>query len=178
MTVTKKMLTKLTLKGIGCNPSKAKAENKEITLARIYGVAGGVITKEGVNGFVSGVTGTFEAIRADDPDTRYQSGVLYLPVGIIDMLIDAVDTGEVDKNNRPIYGSVKFALELSAMPATNPIGYSYSATPLFDAEENDPLAEIRAIAFDGLKALPAPEAEEAGADAPAPAGAKGGKGKK
>lgn len=154
------IITKMTVKGVGANPAKAKADNQKTPLCRIYGTASGVVHKVDNRGEpITGITGNFEGVNLETGEV-YKSGVLYLPGGIHEMLLNAVDQGEDDDKGKPVYNSVNFAFDISAVPATNPIGYSYEASQLIEATTADPMAEIRG-ALPDLPALPAPKKEEA-----------------
>jgi len=151
-----KILTKMSIKTLGANPARAKTENKSVDLVRIYGIATGLAFKaDPKTGDIQvAVTGNFEGVNLESNET-FRAGVLWLPGGIQELLIGAVDTGTKDANGKPVYNDVKFGFTIAAVPATNPIGYSYSAEQLIDAEKNDPLADLRSA----LPALPAPAAE-------------------
>lgn len=137
------IISKLSVKTMGCNPALGK--EGRVHIARIFGVASGIKTAKGQNGDpVMGLTGDFRGQRPDKPGDTWQSGVLYLPSGINELVLDAVDTGEVDKNDKPIYAEVQFAFDIFAKPASNPAGYQYEASPVIDAKETDKMAELAA----------------------------------
>lgn len=154
------ILTKMSIATIGANPSAVKTEEFQksgatsLPIVRIYGIATGLIFKADpkTGDIQTAVSGNFEAVNLANGET-YRAGVLWLPSGIQELLINAVDTGAVDKNDKPVYNDVKFGFQINAMPAKNPIGYSYSAEQLIDASQSDPLADLRAE----LPALPAPK---------------------
>lgn len=148
-----KIVTKMSVKTLGANPARAKTDNKSVDLVRIYGIASGLAFKADpkTGDIQTAVTGSFEGVNLETGEV-YSSGVLWLPGGIQELLVNAVDTGETDKNDKPVYNSVKFGFTISSVPATNPIGYSYTAEQLIDAAKNDPLADLRSE----MPALPAP----------------------
>jgi len=159
------ILTKMSIKSLNADPSEVKAKNDDGTakytsldLVRIYGIATGLVFKEDPKtGDVQvAVSGNFEALNIKSGKI-FRAGVLWLPGGIQELLIGAVDTGEKDANGKPQYNSVKFGFTIASVPAANPIGYSYTATQLIDAAQNDPLADLRS----SLPALPAPAADAA-----------------
>jgi len=158
-----KILTKMSLATLGANPSRVKeqkdgkAVHSSLDLVRIYGIASGLVFKtDPKTGDIQvAVSGNFEAVNLENNET-YRAGVLWLPSGIQELLINSVDTGEKDGNGKPVYQDVKFGFTIAAVPASNPIGYSYTAEQLIDAQQNDPLAELRT----SLPALPAPAAKE------------------
>jgi len=159
-----KILTKMSIATIGANPSVVKTEEfvksgaSSHPIARIYGIATGLVFKvDPKTGDVqTAVSGNFEAANLATGEV-FRAGVLWLPSGIQELLINAVDTGAVDANGKPVYNDVKFGFQINAHPAKNPIGYSYSAEQLIDATQNDPLADLRAE----LPALEAPKADAA-----------------
>lgn len=145
------IVSKLTVKTMGCTPKDGS--DGKVLIARVYGHANGIKPAEGKDGdILYGLTGEFRGVNLKDPDTLYQSGVMFLPGGVNEMLVAAVDTGEVDAKDKPIYADVKFAIDIYTKPAGNPAGYQYEAVPLIDAKENDLMAELA----DSLPALPAP----------------------
>jgi hypothetical protein len=135
------IVSKMSIKTIGCNPRAAAAmehgKGNFIALCRIYGMATG---SKAIEDSTSGVihqplTGNFEA-QNFQTNKIIRSGILYLPKGIHDMILEAV--GQLKPKE-----SVNFALELRAVPASNPIGYSYEAIPLIKPVEVDPLEAMR-----------------------------------
>lgn len=127
-------LTKLTLKAIGCNPRRAATEVKKVPLAHIFGIATGTKVKTDTKGdSFEAIEGNFEAVNLAT-GAVYRSGLLFLPGGIHETV-----TKQLQEPGR----SVQFALEISAIPASNPIGYSYSAKSLIKEEGADPLAAMR-----------------------------------
>ena len=139
-------LTKLTLKAIGCNPRIAATEGKKVPLARIYGIATGIKTKIDPKGDTfEAIEGSFEAVNLKTGEV-YRSGLLFLPGGIHETL-----TGSLKKGGEGT--TIRFGLEVSAIPASNPIGYSYSAKSLIPDAGDDLLADMRKSAM----SLPAPK---------------------
>lgn len=143
------IISKISVKTIGCNPSAAKSEGKDVQLAKVYGVARGTINKVDQRGDpVVGLTGEFEAVNLGTGEV-FRSGVLYLPSGIHEMVANSVKEGDTE-----------FALGIVASPASNPIGYSYKAVPLLEPAANDPMAALRnkiAGKDFGAPQLPAPD---------------------
>lgn len=155
------LVTKMSVKTIGANPSRAKTENRKVPLGRFYGVARGIIMKVDNRGEpITGLTGDFYGVNIDTGE-KYQSGVLYLPGGIHEMLVNGVDQGETNDKGKPVYTPVEFGFDVWATPASNPIGYSYEATPLLEARVSDPIADLEEKFADLPKALPAPKEEKA-----------------
>ena len=131
------ILTKMTVSTMSCNPGEAKAKNEKVLVARITGTASGIKAAVGKDGDpVTGLTGEFYG-AAMQSGKVFQSGVLYLPSGIAELLISAVEgDGELGADKRPIYNQVEFAFDIFAVPAKNPIGYSYEAKSLIQARAN------------------------------------------
>ena len=145
------LVSKLSIKTMGCKPERAKSEDKSIPLYRVIGIATGVKQVKDVRGeMIFGATGNFEGVNLETGEV-YQSGVLYLPGGAHELLISALQSEDAE--------SVEFALEVSAEPAKNPIGYSYKARMLEKPKMADPLIELRKH-LAGVKALPAPKARK------------------
>lgn len=128
------ILTKMTLKGMGCRPQRAAAEEKRVPLARIYGYASGIKAKEDASGNIhQAIVGQFEGINLETGEV-YRSGILFLPAGIHDLL--AKPASEQGAN-------VQFGLEIHSIPATNAIGYSYMAKSLLPVTGKDLLTDLR-----------------------------------
>lgn len=158
-----KILTKMSLATLGANPSRVKNEKDakgapvtSLDLVRIYGIASSLVFKtDPKTGDIQvAVAGNFEGVNLQSGEV-YRAGVLWLPGGIQELLINSVDTGAKDGNGKPVYQDVKFGFTIAAVPASNPIGYSYTAEQLIDAQQNDPLAELRS-SLPEMPALPAP----------------------
>ena len=140
-------LTKLTLKGMGCNPRVAATEEKKVPLARIYGVATGIKVKVDPKGDnFEAIEGSFEGVNLKTGEV-YRSGLLFLPGGIHETL-----SGSLKKGGEGT--TIRFGLEVSSIPASNPTGYSYSAKSLIPDAGGDLLADMRT----SIMGLPAPKA--------------------
>lgn len=159
-----KMVSKLSAKNGGVSPKKIAVlpeSQKHLKLCTIVGIADGVKRVEDpVHGKVYfALRGRFEAVNAEDGE-KTRSGVLYLPGGIHETYQAAVENLEEGE-------SIRFAIELRAVRAANPAGYSYEAVDLLPVKEVDPLDDIMA-AVSSAKQL----ASGATNLAPAPAQAK------
>lgn len=136
-----RMVGKLTIKATGANPKKVHAlpeGQNSLTLCRIFGMADGIKQKEDPN---SGkvffpLVGRFVGITPDGNETR--SGLLYLPTGIHETYEAAVR----ELNEKDEGGVIKFAIEIRAVKASNPAGYSYEAVDLMPVRSADPLLEF------------------------------------
>lgn len=135
---TPSLISKISMRTIKTRPAALAVEGKSTPLAIIVGKATGVkqiVDKERGDVYES-LTGMFEANNLESGEV-FQSGVLYLPQGIHDMVDSAVrqlkDGGQ----------SVDFALEVKVVSASNKSGYSYEAVNLIPAKVVDPLQSLR-----------------------------------
>lgn len=150
------IISKMSVKTVKANPKVASAApdgSKPFPLCQIYGQANGTknVEDRGSGEFHESLIGNFEARNLQD-GTMYSSGVLYLPKGIHESIVSAVKklTNDTD--------SISFALEIYAVKASNPIGYSYEAKSLMKPVGIDPLEAIRQAlppVVEVAKALPA-----------------------
>jgi len=109
---------------------------------------------------VDAILGMFEGRRAvalpnDDMSetVAIRSGVLYLPSGIADMIVEPLRADDETV--------IEFALKISTRKASNPAGYEYVVQELYQPQGvADPLQELRELSVADLsrKALPAPVA--------------------
>lgn len=149
-----KILPKMSVKTLGANPKKAAAgDNLRIPLIRVLGVASGIKAATDARGDpVFGLTGQFEGTNIETGETA-QSGVLYLPGGIQELLQGPLETAIADDKN----ARIQFAYDIFAVSASNPAGYSFEAENLIEVEREDPFAAMRAeLATKSLPKLPAP----------------------
>jgi len=134
------MVSKMSVKGIGCKPFGAPLSDPK-KLCAIMGKATGIKCGENANGNVwSALTDSF---RGEDLVTGgvFRSGKLFLPSGIHEVVESAV------RNLPEGGGVVKFAMLIQSVEAKNPIGYSYQAINLMPIEsETDELADVIALA--------------------------------
>ncbi len=134
-----KMVAKLSTKNAGISPKKIHGLDDKLDtlkLCTIVGIADGIKQVEDpVHGKVFyPLTGRFEGINPEN-GTKTRSGVLYLPTGIHETYEAAVRKLEEGD-------SIRFAIEIRAVRAENPAGYSYEAVDLLPMQEVDPLSEI------------------------------------
>ena len=160
-----KMVGKLTVKNGGVNPKKIAVLDEKKTflpLCKIFGLADGVKQKDDP---ISGKTffpliGRFQAVNCESGEIT-RSGVLYLPTGIHETYEAAVRKLEEGD-------TLQFAVELRAVRASNPVGYSYEAKDLMPPSSNDPLNNFAEEVTKGKliaqtpaqKELPAPKPVE------------------
>lgn len=161
------IVAKLSTSTLGLKGQKAVANEGPTPLGRVWGIASGVkVTEDKRTGdFHQALTGTFAGVNYDAQGEEYRSGVLYLPKGVMELALAAVDSGEVTDTGKPIYNEIKFAFELIAVPSSAPIGYSWQAKQLVESASADPLSELASAmpALPGATAAPAiegPKGEE------------------
>lgn len=148
------VLTKMSVKTLKCTPALAGIEKRQVPMARIIGTARGIKEAVGNDGSaVFGMTGNFHGVNIA---TGFEavSGVLYLPGGIAEMVLEPLDAA-LDKDKT---SSISFAFDIFAEPSDNKAGYSYSAQNLMAATQIDPFAEIKsAISSFEVPKLQAPK---------------------
>ena len=140
--MSESLIGKITMRTIGLTPAKHIAADGKVTpIAQIYGIAQKIqIVEDKVRGdSFESIRGQFEAVNLETGEF-YQSGTLYLPSGIHDLVASAVKG--LDPEDRK--AAIRFKLEIGVVKATNPAGYSYEARNLVSASEVDPLADLRA----------------------------------
>ena len=139
-----KLISKITPKTIKTKPGLAKVEEREVACAQIFGIATGTKIKTMPNGdSFTAIVGTFEAVNLHNGEV-FRSGEMFLPGGIHETIEEPLKSGD-DL-------SIRFAFELYAVPADNPIGYSWEAKVLNRPAEHDALADLRqAVMDDGVK---------------------------
>jgi len=136
------ILPKMSIKTLGANGAVVLVTKTKTPLVRIKGIARGIKVANGNDGSpVFGMTGQFIGLNIAD-GTEFESGVLYLPGGINEMFLSPLEAAlNEDKS-----ATIKFALDLFAVPATNKAGYSFEAASLIAATNVDPFAEMSAEA--------------------------------
>jgi hypothetical protein len=135
MTEAKKsitLVTKLSMKTV-CNgsPDAPKKDEPPKKLARFYGIATGVKTGESAMGPWTALLGSFRGINFDTGE-MFQSGKCFLPNVALNMI-----TPQLLKSENQ---GVSFAFDISVRrDETSATKYIYTADPIMDAEESDPL---------------------------------------
>ncbi len=135
------IVSKLSMKTIRVNPAKF-ATDSGAPIALVYGQLTGIKdVVDKVRGDVyHALLGSFEGQNLETGE-RFRSGVLYLPAGIHDMLSASV--AKLPEDDDSAY--VEFGLEIRAVKAKNPAGYSYEAKSLLKPKASDPLEQLRAL---------------------------------
>jgi hypothetical protein len=159
------ILPKITAKDVGAAPEKVLGlddEKGRYPLMRVYGVARRIKVKSLTNpntGEVShyeALNGDFRAVNAQTGE-RFQSGVLYLPDGIHDLIADPLKSAQ--ENNET--AEVTFAMDLFSERRNNLSKYGYGATVLGEPTVPDAISQLEAAIekTPGVAKLPAPKAK-------------------
>lgn len=157
-----RLLKKITVKGVmEKKPSAAWLGDKDThDIMTVFGTATRV--QHGTHEFGDGnlseydkFAGNFSAVRAND-GTEFRSGVLILPDvagGPLAGVVSQLTEGEK---------AIEFAFFISMKKSETPIGYEYSAEPLTEPEEHDPLLQMRGrlLGNANVPKLTAPEGEK------------------
>jgi hypothetical protein len=141
---------KLTIAQIGGNPGAVIQSKRAEPIVRFIGQASGIKTVDDPNHpgvtFIA-LTGAFKATNLQT-GVEYRSGILYLPSGFHDAIVEELDSQLSDqKESNFDHRPVEFALEISAVPANNPSKYSYEAMSLMPPSRNAPLARLERLAL-------------------------------
>lgn len=159
-----RLVSKISMKNAGRNPKAIHGLPKEqryLRLCIIIGEASGIKqVDDPTHGTVhEALVGRFQSTDAETGD-QVRSGMLYLPKGIHETITSAVKAaaeGEL----------VRFALEMRAVRADNPAGYTYEAVPLLKPAEHDPLSEITQLIAQSKQARLEPPKQSTTEKAPA-----------
>lgn len=136
-------LGQFTMKTIGCTPKEAIKQGKAVFMARIYGEASAVKTKEAKNGdLYSYFVGEFRAINATG--AKFESTKLFLPGSIFEIIEAELKAGD----GKP----VQFGYDVFSSPAENTIGYQYVSKPIVKTAASDRLSMMEKAIND--KAMP------------------------
>jgi hypothetical protein len=158
------VLPKITVKDVGAQPElilgneDPKARHP---LMRVYGVARRTKVKSLTNpntGEVSHyeqLNGDFRAINAKTGE-RFQSGILYLPEGIHELIADPLKSAA--ENNES--AEVTFALDIWSERRNNLSKYGYGATVLGEPTVPDAIAALEKSIEHSAPALPAPKSSK------------------
>jgi len=138
-------LAGMTMKKMGCDPKEAIRQKGPVFMARIYGEAAALKTKESKSGDVySYLIGTFAAITAGGE--KYVADKLFLPGGLLENIEAALAAADTH--------AVQFGYDIFAQPDDGPIGYRYAAKTVIKSEAADRLKAME----DSLVAKPLPGA--------------------
>jgi hypothetical protein len=142
--------------GGGRKPSPEEQKNGGAFIGTIAGVAEGgrlSVTTDSQSGEVKEfwqIYGKFEAEFADKDKATVQAGILYLPGGFHEAMLDAVapfdEKGETRKDNG---NQVRFEFDVFCVEAPSQNGWAYQIVPVMEKMKEgttDPVAEVRAAA--------------------------------
>ncbi len=152
------MIKKLsTSKIMGKKPRLNEGEKSRV-LYQVVGIASGRKTGEHSEfGPWCALTGNFAAVNLASGE-EFRSGVLFLPDVALDPIIGHMDTGAT---------SIEFGYTISIMEdEKSATGYVYTATPIMEPDENDPLEKLtnQFEVSDEVKKLQAAKVEPVEAD--------------
>jgi len=170
------VLSKIVLKSLGAPAAVLADENvNQAKLGTIFGKATSIKISKAPDQMTifKGLSGTFEAIPADEKRDIVRSGVLFLGEAFDGDMIAALEA-EDEEGNSTAPDAINFAFEIWVQRAKNAAGYSWALKPLMKQAESDPLAEIRKLVSGSVTQAPqAPQLEAPTPEAtPAPVAAK------
>lgn len=157
-------LKTLTMATIAANPVRAKMARDHVRLCRIAGIINGSerefraedAGKPGAVPFWA-LVGRFEAdVYSDDGEiSGYYGGQCYLPKGFHEACLSELQSRIDQGDESP---AIPFNLEMWAVPASNPAGYSYLGVNLNPVlrDPADPLERMRMVSENRPAGLPDP----------------------
>lgn len=126
------LLKKISAKNV--METRIKAPDKATDLYTVIGIARGTRSGEGDNGPWTALIGGFEATRISDGKV-FQSPQVFLPDPMNAMLAEKLRQDDVNE--------IEFAVMVGYKPKDVPCGYEYTCSTLIDADQADPLADLR-----------------------------------
>lgn len=153
-----KLLNKVTIKNVlGKKPNGALLGDKtELDLMTVYGTVKD--SKNGVHTFGDGKESPYVKFYGDVRAVRTSDGVEFRSREcILPNLAEGALAPVVDSLDKDAGESVRFAFQIGIRKAETTVGYEFTAEPLVESEEHDPLANFKTELLEGLKA-PALEA--------------------
>jgi len=151
-TIVKKIATKTVLGG----PTNIR-KMEDGPIMRIMGIMRGTQTGEGDNGPWTAFIGNFQAVNLTTGEI-FVAAKAFLPGAAGEMIEQAWNAAQEGENPAE---NLKFAFDIKKLTDdTSAVGYIYTAVPLVEAKEDDPLAAL-ASTLPPLPqlALPAPQPE-------------------
>lgn len=133
------IVSKVSIKTCGADPKEAVRQGKAVPLVRFWGYAEAIkhVINRATGDTNIALLGTFRAMNLATGQV-YNSGVMYLPAGIHDMLSAPLLRSQGKEG--AITDPIKFGIEVSSVPANNPVGYTYSGKMIIKPEGEDPLS--------------------------------------
>ncbi len=138
------IIKKISLRTV-CGIIKSPAENEKKELMVIYGTAIGSKTGTTIYGDFTGLKGNFAAINSETGE-ELRAGEAYLPDVALNLIMAAFKESE---NNAVTFGFKIFATGLKPDEKDN-AQHTYSAEPLLETENDDPLTVMKKQIFGGL----------------------------
>ncbi len=128
------MVKKLSVKKvIGAKPKFDDEDQKTKDVMQVVGVASGMKTGTSDNGDWTALTGNFAAVNLETGE-QFRSGVCFIPDVALDPIVGQLNQGVT---------AVEFGWTISIKRDENAAtGYVYTARPLIEADENDPLEQL------------------------------------
>jgi hypothetical protein len=108
---------------------------RSVVMGTIFGWADNFVQRKSPDGLqeYEGLSGEFRLVPSDTKREELESGVLFMPDAFHNLLANALR--ELGKSGDP-NSKLQFALEVSAIRAKNPAGYSWEVQPLYDQGKN------------------------------------------
>lgn len=155
------VLPKLTVKDMKCDPKRVlgmEGDEARQMMCRIYGVASDTKvktltdTRDGSVKNYEQLKGQFRGINLTTGE-RFQSGILYLPEGIHELLAEPLKAAHAANED----AEVTFGFDVFSEKRKNVAGYGYGAVVLGEPAADDAFARLESdFVKAGAPALPAP----------------------
>lgn len=158
------ILSKLSLKGMGCQPKKGefKPDSPARPLARIFGIAKKHDVVSTAFGDSPRIIGEFEGVNLATGEA-FKATKAFLPNVIAEIMVNALDAREEGDE------ALEFAIEIGAQYSEKGgHGYAYTVKPLVKTKSRDALSHLREVVKQGLPQLAAPAADTEAAEAASP----------
>jgi len=141
------LLKKLSFKTVvgKVNRRELPEDGSPMLVMRVIGVANKLVTGNSDYGTFAGFLGNFEATNVASGEV-FRSGKMFLPT-VCSSLLEAA----IAANNG---ANVEFGFDIGVKEADNSVGYEYTATPIIEASETDPVSLLKSRI--SAPALPAP----------------------
>jgi hypothetical protein len=132
-----KLIKKISIKTVVGNVKaivKEMDEGESRIIMRVIGKATGSKVGESTYGAWEALKGDFKATNMETGE-QFRSGVAFLPDVALDLVIGALNGGDVS--------SVDFGFDIGVTEDSDSnTGYVYNATPLLEVKESDPIAML------------------------------------
>jgi hypothetical protein len=127
-------IAKMSMKKMGCDAKEAIKQDRAVFMARIYGEAASIKTKENRSGDVySYLVGSFRAQTFEG--NAFESEILYLPGTLMEVIEAQLKSADG--------GAVQFGWDIFSTPdRETTIGYKYAAKTVVKPEVSERLAQL------------------------------------